>query len=141
LGTMKINEELDAMRVMGLDPVRLLVVTRVLAAVVMTPLLALYADLLGILGGGMVFRLFGFSTVTYWHHIEESIDMGDVLGGLVKVFIFSILVAGVGCLRGLQTTTGARAVGDSTTRAVVSGIVLLVISDGVFGIVYWILGV
>jgi phospholipid/cholesterol/gamma-HCH transport system permease protein len=141
LGTMRINEELDAMNVMGLDPVRFLVVTRTLAAVIVTPLLALYADLLGLVGGGMVFRLFGFSTVTYWHHIKNSIDMSDVVGGLVKVFVFSILVAGVGCLRGLQTSTGARGVGDSTTRAVVSGIVLLIIADFFFGIVYWMLGV
>jgi len=141
LGTMKINEEIDALTTMGLDPVRFLAVTRIIAAVAMTPLLTLFADFMGVIGGAVVFRSFGYSLVTYWNQVQASVDMSDLLGGLFKSFAFGILVASVGCLRGFQTKTGASAVGSSTTRAVVSGIILIVAADGVFSIIYYVLGI
>jgi phospholipid/cholesterol/gamma-HCH transport system permease protein len=141
LGTMKINEEIDALTTMGLDPVRFLAITRILAAVAMTPLLALFADFMGVIGGAVVFRSFGYSLVAYWNQVQASVDMSDLLGGLFKSFVFGILVASVGCLRGFQTKTGASAVGSSTTRAVVSGIILIVAADGVFSIIYYVLGI
>ena len=141
IGTMKVNEEVDALVTMGLDPVRFLTVTRVLAAVTMTPLLTLVANLMGIIGGAVVFRTFGFPLITYWNQVQGAIDLSDLLGGLAKAFVFGILVAGIGCLRGLQTKTGASAVGDSATRAVVSGIVLIVAADGIFSILYYYLGI
>jgi phospholipid/cholesterol/gamma-HCH transport system permease protein len=141
LGTMKVREEIDALKTMGLDPVRFLVVTRVIAAVVMTPLLTVFADLLGLIGGAVVMRSFGIPLVTFYHQVQYQVTYGSLVGGLVKSFVFGILVAAIGCLRGLQTTTGASAVGESTTRAVVSGIILIVITDGFFSVVYYYLNV
>ena len=141
LGTMKVREEIDALKTMGLDPVRFLVVTRVTAAVVMMPLLTVFADLLGLLGGAVVMRSFGIPLVTFYHQVQYQVTYGSFVGGLLKSFVFGILVAAIGCLRGLQTTTGASAVGESTTRAVVSGIVLIVVTDGIFSIVYYYLNV
>jgi phospholipid/cholesterol/gamma-HCH transport system permease protein len=141
LGTMKVREEIDALKTMGLDPVRFLVVTRVVAAVVMTPLLTVFADLLGLIGGAVVMRSFGIPLITFYHQVQYQVTYGSFVGGLVKSFVFGILVAAIGCLRGLQTTTGASAVGESTTRAVVSGIVLIVITDGIFSVVFYYLNV
>ena len=141
LGTMTVREEIDALKTMGLDPVRFLVVTRVIAAVVMTPLLTVFADLLGLIGGAVVMRSFGIPLVTFYHQVQYQVTYGSFVGGLVKAFVFGILVAAIGCLRGLQTTTGASAVGESTTRAVVSGIVLIVITDGIFSVVFYYLNV
>ena len=141
LGTMTVREEIDALKTMGLDPVRFLVVTRVIAAVVMTPLLTVFADLLGLIGGAVVMRSFGIPLVTFYHQVQYQVTYGSFVGGLVKAFVFGILVAAIGCLRGLQTTTGASAVGESTTRAVVSGIVLIVITDGIFSVFFYYLNV
>jgi phospholipid/cholesterol/gamma-HCH transport system permease protein len=141
LGTMKVREEIDALKTMGLDPVRFLVVTRVIAAVVMTPLLTVFADLLGLIGGALVMRSFGVPLITFYRQVQYQVTYSSFVGGLVKSFVFGILVAAIGCLRGLQTTTGASAVGESTTRAVVSGIVLIVITDGIFSVVFYYLNV
>jgi phospholipid/cholesterol/gamma-HCH transport system permease protein len=141
LGTMKVREEIDALKTMGLDPVPFLVVTRVIAAVLMTPLLTIFADLLGLIGGAVVVVSLGFPLVTFFRQVQAAVGYGDFVGGLVKSFVFGVLVAAIGCLRGLQTQTGPSAVGVSTTRAVVSGIILIVIADGVFSVVYYYLGV
>ncbi len=118
LGTMKVREEIDALKTMGLDPVRL-----------------------GLIGGAVVMRSFGIPLVTFYNQVQYQVTYGSFVGGLVKSFVFGILVAAIGCLRGLQTTTGASAVGESTTRAVVSGIILIVITDGIFSVVYYYLNV
>jgi phospholipid/cholesterol/gamma-HCH transport system permease protein len=140
LGTMKVREEIDALTTMGLEPVRFLVVPRVLAAVTMTPFLAVFANLFGLIGGAVVMRSLGFPLVSYVNQIVSAVTVGDLLGGLFKSLVYGIVVAGIGCLRGLQTTTGASAVGQSTTSAVVSGIVLIAIVDGVFAVVFYALG-
>jgi phospholipid/cholesterol/gamma-HCH transport system permease protein len=141
LGTMKVREEIDALRTMGLDPVRFLIVTRVIAAVCMTPLLTIFADLVGLMGGSVVMLSLGFPLITYFHQIQYAVSYGSLVGGLAKAFVFGILVAGIGCLRGLQTESGATSVGESTTSAVVSGIILIAITDGIFSVVYYFLGV
>lgn len=141
LGTMKVREEIDALKTMGLDPVRFLIVPRVVAAVAMTPLLTVFADLIGLLGGAVVMRSLGFPLITYFHQVQYAVSYGSLIGGLVKAFVFGILVAGIGCQRGLQTKTGATAVGESTTSAVVSGIILIAITDGIFSVIYFYLGV
>ena len=141
LGTMKVNEEIDAMSTMGLDPVRFLVVTRVIAILIMMPLLTIFANLLGIMGGSVVLLSLGYPLVTYVDRIIISASYVDLLGGLVKSLAFGLIVAGIGCSRGLQTKTGASAVGDSTTKAVVSGFVLIIITDGIFSVVYFYLGI
>ncbi len=141
IGTMKVNEELNALTTMGLDPVRFLVVTRILAALLMMPLLALFADLIGILGGALTMITFNIPIASFLHEVDSLVDVKDLLAGLAKTPIFAILIAGIGCLRGLQTQTGASAVGISATRAVVSGIILLVIVDGIYAFVYYLLDI
>ena len=141
LGTMKVNEEIDALNTMGLDPVRFLVVSRVIAALAMTPLLTIFSDLIGVMGGSLVLRSLGYPFITYWNQVLSAVSYTDFLSGLVKSLVFGITIAGIGCLRGLQTKIGATAVGESATRAVVSGIVLIVIIDGVFSVVYYYLGI
>ena len=141
IGTMKVNEEVDALTTMGLDPVRFLVTTRILAALLMTPLLTLFADLVSLIGGAITMRSFAIPFVTFRHEVESIVDFSDFMAGFVKSFVFAIVIAGVGCLRGLQTGAGASAVGDAATRAVVSGIILLVLVDGVFAVVYFMLDI
>lgn len=138
LGTMKINEELNALSTMGLDPVRFLVVPRMLAAMLMTPLLTLIFILFSLIGGGVVMLSLGYPLVTYIHEVTMSVGMGDLGNGLFKSFVFSILVGWIGCVRGLQTGKGAWAVGASTTSAVVSGIILIAVMDGIFAVFFYV---
>ena len=141
LGTMKINEELDALTTMGLEPVRFLVVPRVCATVAVTPLLTVLANVSGLIGSGIVMLILGFPLITYTNHIKSSIDVGDIFAGLFKSVVYGGLVGAIGCLRGLQTKSGASAVGISTTSAVVSGIILVVIAEGMFAVLYHYLGI
>jgi phospholipid/cholesterol/gamma-HCH transport system permease protein len=141
IGTMKVNQEVDALTTMGLDPVRFLVVTRVLAATAMTVPLVVFADLIGLIGGAVVMLTFEIPLATYYQQAVSFASLGDFIGGLVKAVVFGVLIAGIGCLRGLQTETGASAVGISATSAVVSGIVLIVAADGLFAVLYYYLDV
>lgn len=140
LGTMKVREEIDALRTMGLEPVRFLVLPRVIAAVAMTPVLTVFANLFGLMGGAIVMRSLGYPLVTYVNQVLSAVTVGDLMGGLLKSFVYGVVVAAIGCLRGLETKTGASAVGQSTTSAVVSGIVLIAIVDGLFAVVFYALG-
>ncbi len=139
LGTMKVNEEISALTTMGLSPARFLIVPRVIAAVLMTPILTIFANAAGIAGGYIVFISLGHPTVLFQEQLRLYIDMNDLMGGLIKAFVFGMIVAGVGCMRGLQTTTGASAVGRSTTSAVVSSIVIVSLTDGLFSVIYFFL--
>jgi phospholipid/cholesterol/gamma-HCH transport system permease protein len=141
IGTMKVNEEVNALTTMGLDPVRFLVTTRIIAALLMTPLLTLLADLVSLLGGALTMQSFSIPFVTFRHEVESIVGFSDFMAGFVKSFVFAVVISGVGCLRGLQTAAGASAVGDSATRAVVSGIILLVVVDGVFAVIYFFLDI
>jgi phospholipid/cholesterol/gamma-HCH transport system permease protein len=138
---MKVNEELNALTTMGLDPVRFLVVTRILAALLMVPLLTLFANIVGILGGALTMISFNIPILTYLREIDSLVDIKDLWAGMAKTPAFAVLIAGIGCLRGLQTETGAAAVGISATRAVVSGIILLVVVDGVYAFIYYLLDI
>ncbi len=140
IGTMKVNEEINALTTMGLDPVRFLAAPRVLAGILITPVLTIYANLLGVAGGFSVMLLHGFPAIALWRQLTGAVGINDVLAGVIKAFVFGALVAGIGCLRGLQTKSGASAVGVSTTRSVVSGIVLVVIVDAIFAVVYYAIG-
>ncbi len=140
IGTMKVNEELDALNTMGMDPVRFLVVPKVIASVIVTPLLTIYANIFGIGGGLLVVMMFGHPWAAVWNQLTSAVSVNDVLAGIIKAFFFGVLVAGIGCLRGLQTKSGASAVGDSTTRAVVSGIFLIIVVDAVFAFVFFAIG-
>ncbi len=132
LGTMKVTEELDALVTMGLDPVRFLVVQRLTAAVLLTPLLAVYAMFMGIVGGVIVMWSLGYPVLMVYHQMATSVTPSDISHGLAKSLVFGIIVAGIGCLRGLQTQQGPSAVGASTTRAVVASILLIVVADAIF---------
>ncbi|MBE2179039.1 MAG: MlaE family lipid ABC transporter permease subunit [Chthoniobacterales bacterium] len=137
IGTMKVNEEVAALTTMGLEPVRFLAVPRVLAGVVVTPVLTVYAMVIGIAGGLFVMLLLGFPLAALTNQLAGSLGADDVLAGLIKSVFFGAVVAGVGCMRGLQTGAGAAAVGDSTTRSVVTGIFLVVVLDAIFAVVYY----
>jgi phospholipid/cholesterol/gamma-HCH transport system permease protein len=141
IGTMKVNEEIDALTTMGLDPVRFLVVPRLLAAVAMTPLLTLYAILIGLFGGGLVLLSFDIPFALYRKELFSFVTLTDFLGGMAKTFVFGLIVACTGCLRGLQTRSGAAAVGLSATSAVVTAIVLIVMADGIFALIYYYLDI
>jgi len=141
LGTMKVNEEVDALVTMGLAPVRFLVLPRVLAGVLLAPLLTVYFDLVAVIGAAVVVASFGHSMVTFAHHVQNALSVTIFVSGTVKALAFGLIISGVGCQRGLETGTGAVAVGVSTTRSVVAGILLTILVDGVFAGVYYALGI
>jgi phospholipid/cholesterol/gamma-HCH transport system permease protein len=141
IGTMRINEEIDALTVMGLDPVRFLIVPRIIASSFITPLLTIFSNLMGILGGALVITSMGHPIISYYNQIASFVKWNDFAGGIIKCFVFGILIAASGCIRGYQTRSGPSAVGVSTTRAVVTGIVLIAVFDGIFSIIYFYLGV
>jgi len=141
IGTMTVNQEVDALTTMGLDPVRFLVVPRVIAALLMTPLLTLFAMLVGLAGGALTMQSFSIPLVTFLKEVDSAVTPTDFMAGFVKSFVFAITIAGVGCLRGLETAAGASAVGDAATRAVVSGIILLVVIDGIFAVMYFLIDI
>jgi phospholipid/cholesterol/gamma-HCH transport system permease protein len=139
IGTMKVNEELDALQTLGLDPIRFLVIQRIVAGVLLSPLLAFYATFMGILGGVLVTVGLGFPLSLVLHQLASSVRVSDVILDASKGLVFGIIVSAVGCLRGLQTKEGPSAVGVSTTRAVVTSILLIVIADAVFSVLYYFL--
>ena len=141
IGTMKVNEEIDALTTMGIDPVKYLAVPRMIAGIFMMPLLTMFNLLFGLIGCGLVMLSLGFAPITYLNRIQGAATLGDLSGGLVKTLVFGSMIAGIGCLKGLQTGTGASAVGDSATKAVVSSIIAIVVVDGVFAVVYFYLGI
>jgi len=141
IGSMKINQEIDALTTMGLDPVKFLTIPRILAATIMTPILSLFLLFFGLVGCGVVMQSLGYNYNIYIHQLENAIQMKDFIGGFIKTFVFGIVIAGIGCLHGLKTRLGAGAVGYSTTQAVVSSIIMIVIIDGIFACVYYVLGI
>ncbi|NOX32118.1 MAG: MlaE family lipid ABC transporter permease subunit [Deltaproteobacteria bacterium] len=141
IGTMRINEEIDALTVMGLDPVKFLIVPRIIASTVITPLLTIFANLMGMLGGAIVITSMGYPIISYYNEIVSFVAWNDFAGGLIKCFVFGILIAATGCIRGYQTNSGPSAVGESTTRAVVTAIILIALFDGIFSIIYYCLGI
>jgi phospholipid/cholesterol/gamma-HCH transport system permease protein len=134
IGTMKVKEELDALTTMGLEPMRFLVVQRILAGTLLMPALTAFAMLTGVAGGVVVMLGMGFPFAQIWNHLTSSIGVSDVLVGTFKAVVFGAIVSGLGCLRGMQTKQGPSAVGDSATRAVVSGILMIIVVDAVFAV-------
>jgi phospholipid/cholesterol/gamma-HCH transport system permease protein len=129
LGTMKVNEELNALETMGLSPVQFLIVQRVVAGILLAPVLTIYAMYAGLIGGIPVLLGLGFPLRMVLHQVQSSLHFGDLAEGLCKSIVFGAIVASVSCLRGLQTGEGPRAVGESTTRSVVSSILLIILAD------------
>ena len=141
IGTMKVTEEVNALQTLGLDPVRFLVVPRVLAAMAVTPVLCVFCNVMGLLGGYLVMTNFGFNFAEYASAARSAVEYKDLVSGVGKTVVFALIIGGVGCLRGLRTGAGPGAVGDTTTRAVVAGIVLVILADGIFGFVFYYSGI
>ena len=142
IGTMNVNSEIDALKTMGFNPMEFLVMPRMLALILVMPLLCLYADFMGMLGGAAVaIGLFDISSTEYWTRTELAVQLKDVLVGLFKASIFGILIAYSGCIRGMQCGRSASAVGDAATSAVVTGIIFIVISDSLITILFNQLGI
>jgi len=141
IGTMKVNEEIDALVTMGLDPVCFLALPRIICGFFAVPLLTIFVNLFGLLGMFAVMMSLGYPASTIYQQTILFTTLTDMSGGIFKAFVFGVLVAAVGCLRGLQTTTGSQAVGQAATRAVVSGIVLVVVAEGIFAVVFYVLGI
>jgi phospholipid/cholesterol/gamma-HCH transport system permease protein len=142
LGTMQVNEEIDALQTLGIDPMEFLVLPRMLALTAMMPLLCLYANLMGILGGfGVATALYGVSPTTYIQRTLEAVGVNDLWVGLFMSLVFGILVSLAGCLRGMQCGRSASAVGDAATSAVVTGIVAIVVATALITVICDVLGV
>jgi phospholipid/cholesterol/gamma-HCH transport system permease protein len=142
LGTMKVTQEIDALTTMGISPLQFLVLPRVLALVLMMPLLCLYSDLMGILGGAFVgVGMLDLSFKTYMRETIHAVSLTNLTLGLIKAAVYGLLIAVAGCLRGFQCGNSSSAVGDAATRAVVSSIVMVVIACGLFAFVTNLLGI
>jgi len=138
IGTMKVNEEVDALKVMGYDPLVFLALPKMLAALIVVPLLTLYADLTAILGGLLV-GILGLDLTTYAYLSEtiKSISAVGIIRGIVKAMVFALLIAGIGCQRGFNVRGGAQAVGTATTSAVVAAMFSIIIADSAFAILFY----
>jgi phospholipid/cholesterol/gamma-HCH transport system permease protein len=142
LGSMKVNQETDALVTLGISPVEFLVVPRVIALSTMMPLLTLYAILMGIAGGALVATtMLDLSLVTYWNQTAGALSVGDVVGGLFKALVYGVLIALAGCREGMRCGGSASAVGNAATAAVVSSIVAIISAAGVFAWVFYVLGI
>ncbi|MCX7880533.1 MAG: ABC transporter permease [Ignavibacteria bacterium] len=137
IGTMKVSEEIDALRSMGFDPIYFLVIPRVLAVTFSIPFLVLFGNLAGILGGLISgLATLDITTVGYFTQLRIAVDLGDLMSGILKSLIFGYLVASIGCFRGLQVRGGAESVGTYTTISVVSGIFAIIIADALFTFIF-----
>lgn len=141
LGTMTVNEEVDAMRIMGIDPMQMLVLPRLLAAVLVMPVLALLMTLAGLAGMTAIMASLGFPWAAVSNQLQQWLGLGDLLGGLFKAAVFGVAIAAIGCRAGLAAGRGPRAVGDAATTAVVGGIVSIVVLDGMFAVLFFRLGI
>lgn len=140
LGTMTVNEEVDALKIMGVEPVAMLVLPRMVAAMLVMPVLALLLNLAGLIGMGAVMAMLGFTSSMVINQLQNWLTLGAMAGGLGKAMVFGIVIAGIGCRSGLSAGRGPRAVGDAATAAVVGGIVSTVVLDGIFAVVFYRLG-
>ncbi|MFQ5774964.1 MAG: MlaE family lipid ABC transporter permease subunit [Kiloniellaceae bacterium] len=142
IGTMMVNEEVDAMRTIGLDPMEILVLPRILALVIVLPLLTFYADMLGLLGGAvMVTAVLDISFVRFARQISETVTMWSFWVGIIKAPLFGFIIGMVGCYEGLKVSRSAESVGRQTTRAVVESVFLVIVLDAVFSILFSVLGI
>jgi phospholipid/cholesterol/gamma-HCH transport system permease protein len=141
IGTMRVTEELDALETMALDPMAFLVAPKLIAMAIMVPCLAVWADLMGVVGG-CAFGVTGggFSAISYFTATRDSLDVSDVLTGICKSFVFGLVITAVGCQEGFSTGAGAEEVGRSTTFAVVRAILMVILIDVVFTALFYLTG-
>jgi len=138
IGTMVVNEEVDALNTMGFDPVRFLAVPKVLATIIVVPILTIYADFFGVIGG-LIVGITGLDLTahTYLTQSLKTIKVFDIVTSLIKAAVFAGLIAGIGCQKGFQARSGAQDVGKYTTSAVVSAIFLIVVADSIFAVTFY----
>ena len=136
LGTMQTNEEIDAITTMGISPIEFLVLPRMLALIIIMPLLTIYADILGILGGGIVAGSLGVSPIQYIVQGEAALSFIDVAVGLLKALVFAILIAIAGCRAGINSGRSSAAVGQAATNAVVTALIYLIVADAAINIIF-----
>ena len=136
LGTMQTNEEIDAITTMGISPIEFLVLPRMLALIIIMPLLTIYADILGILGGGIVAGSLGVSPIQYIVQGEAALSFIDVAVGLLKALVFAILIAIAGCRAGINSGRSSAAVGQAATNAVVTALIYLIVADATINIIF-----
>ncbi len=142
IGTMRVTQEVDALITLGVRPIDYLVLPRVIAVTLVMPLLCLYADLVGMLGGALIgVGMIDLAPRIYWQRTIQAVSMGDLLGGLFKATVYGLLVASVGCFEGLRAGRSAADVGRAATAAVVNGIVLVIVACGVFAVVFYVIGI
>ncbi len=142
IGTMKVNEEIDALTTLGINPIDFLVTPRMFALIIMMPLLTMYSSLMGIIGGTFVgLALLDVTLLQYVSQTIEAVHLNSLFGGLFKSLVYGGLVALAGCQNGMECGNSALAVGECTTKAVVSGIVLIVVSAAVLTVIYINLGI
>ena len=138
---MQTNEEIDAITTMGISPIEFLVVPRMLALIVMMPLLTVYADLLGIVGGGIVAGGMGITPLQYLNQAETALSFSHLFVGIFKSVIFAVLIAIAGCRSGINSGRSSAAVGQAATEAVVTAIVYLIIADAAINIIFQQIGI
>ena len=142
LGTMQVNEEIAAFRTVGISPVEFLVLPRILALIVAVPLLTIYANVVGMVGGSVVSGALSEVTLPqYFAQTSDAATLTDWAGGLFKATVYGIIIAIAGCMRGMQSSKSAASVGDAATSAVVLSITLIILAEAVLTVVYQVLGI
>ncbi len=140
IGTMKVDEELDALTTMGLPPVRFLVLPRVVAAMLAMPVLTIFAEIAGLIGGAVVLSMMNIPLVVSWNHFVSTTTLFMILFGLGKSVLFGLLVGVIGCSAGMRTRSTADGVGVAATAAVVGGIVWIAVTDGLLAVMCYVWG-
>ena len=141
IGTMKVDEELDALSTMVLPPVRFLVLPRVAAATLAMPFLTICGEIAGLLGGVLVLILMNVPAAVYWKHVTSSSTLFIIVFGLAKSMLFGLMVGLIGCCAGMRTKNTADGVGVAATSAVVGSIVAIAVADGLLAVICYIFGV
>jgi phospholipid/cholesterol/gamma-HCH transport system permease protein len=142
LGNMKANEEIDALETLGIPAVQFLVLPRIVALSVMMPFLSLYANALGIFGGmAVAYGLLNIPPAAFWVEMLTIVDLSDIISGLIKAVTFGVIIGLAGCLRGLQAERSAAGVGRAATSAVVTALLLMIIADAIYAVLFNALGV
>jgi phospholipid/cholesterol/gamma-HCH transport system permease protein len=138
IGTMMVNEEVDALHTMGFEPVRFLAVPKIIATIIVVPVLTVYADFFGIIGGMIIgITSLDLTMKTYMTQSIKSIQVFDIVTSLIKAGVFAALIAAIGCQKGFQVRSGAQDVGKFTTSAVVAAIFMIVVADSIFAIMFY----
>jgi phospholipid/cholesterol/gamma-HCH transport system permease protein len=142
IGTMRVNEEIDAMQTMGLNTVDTLVLPRIVGLVISLPLLTFYADIMGLIGGAvMCYFQLGITIPVFLRQLNEAVNVNTVMVGLIKAPVFAFVIALVGCYEGFQVERNAASVGMLTTRSVVESVFLVIVLDAAFSVIFSVLGI